>query len=212
MKWFHGIDQAQSQDFMTIYIQGLDVKPESESIKWIPRLKDVYRFHHDDYEQVFKWYARDIASKYPPARIVIDTTNNTMMGDSMKNRFGERTVDAQRFQNVGQSNTKYMLKQVGLDYLKMGYSFPDPEDITDVEKSEIIRELKEQMLRELTKLTPSGRITFDHPSGRKNDNVHGWELSLKGVMDYQKGRFEYDERNILDVDTESIYEDNDFSI
>lgn len=187
---FHGIDQAKSPDFMTIFINRLGPKPKDNS-PWLPKLRDVYRFHHDNYEHVLKWYLNTVCRKYYPTMITIDVTNNSQMGDSILNKFGKRKVDAQRFQNVGSSNTKYELKQIGLDYLKMGYTFPDPEDIVDQEKSEIIRELKQQMLRELTKLTKSGRITFDHPQGKKNDNVHGWELSLKGVMDYQKNKFEF---------------------
>jgi len=182
---------------MTVYIEALPSKKLKGQKNWLPMLKDVYRFHHDNYEDVLQWYTSTVCNKYYPTTISIDITNNAQMGDSLINRFGKDTVDAQRFQNVGQSNTKYMLKQIGLDYLKMGYTFPNPETISDPSKADIIRELKTQMMHEQLKLTPSGRTTFDHPTGKKNDNVHGWELSLKAVMDYQKNLFGTDMENIL---------------
>ena len=203
--YHHGIDQAKSPDFMTVYIHALPSKKLKGEKNWLPMLRDVYRFHHDNYEDVLKWYTRIVCNKYYPTTLSIDITNNAQMGDSLINRFGKDTVDAQRFQNVGNTNTKYMLKQIGLDYLKMGYTFPNPETIRDSSKADIIRELETQMKHEQIKLTKSGRITFDHPSGKKNDNVHGWELSLKAVMDYQKTLFETDMEDILLIGVNSDF-------
>ena len=55
-------------------------------------------------------------------------------------------------------------------------------------KADIIRTLKEELLREMIVPTNSGRISFDHPINKNNDTVHSWELSLKAVMEYQKNR------------------------
>jgi len=205
-RWFHGIDQAKSPDFMTVYINGLGPKPK-DGKNWLPLLRDVYRFHHDDYVAVFKWYTGTVCKKYPPTRITIDITNNVMMGDSIIRRFGKRNVDAQRFQNQGSTNTKYTLKQIGLDYFKMGYTLPNPDNITDPLKSEIIKTLKSELLREQIKLTPSGRPTFGH-GGKHNDNVHGLELSLSGVMFFQKHLFDYDISKLLVFGVPSAHRKN----
>jgi len=51
------------------------------------------------------------------------------------------------------------------------------------------------MVHEQVEYTPSGRITFNEPVGKHNDLVHGWELSLKGVMEFQQKNLGYELRN-----------------
>jgi len=62
-----------------------------------------------------------------------------------------------------------MLKDDGLSILKQGYNFPNPNNIRDLAKSELVRELVEQLKHEEMVITPSGRESFDHPTGRNND-------------------------------------------
>jgi hypothetical protein len=63
------------------------------------------------------------------------------------------------------SSTKKMLKEDDLSILKHGHSFPNPNIIKDTVKSELVRELVEQLKHEEMKITPSGKESFDHPTG-----------------------------------------------
>jgi len=69
-----------------------------------------------------------------------------------------------------------MLKDDGLSILKQGYQFPNPA------KSELIRELVKQIKHDEILLIPSGRESFDHPTGRHNDMGIAWELSIHGCI------------------------------
>jgi len=60
--------------------------------------------------------------------------------------------------------------------------FPNPANIKDPIKSELVRELIEQLKHEEMNLTPSGKESFDHPTGRHNDKAIGWELSIHGCI------------------------------
>ena len=71
-----------------------------------------------------------------------------------------------------------MLKDDGLSILKQGYTFPNPNNIRDPIKSQLVRELIEQLKHEEMNLTPSGRELFDHTTGRHNDMGIAWELSI----------------------------------
>jgi hypothetical protein len=43
-------------------------------------------------------------------------------------------------------------------------------------------ELVEQLKHEEMKITPSGRESFDHPTGRHNDMGIAWDLSIHGCI------------------------------
>jgi len=75
-----------------------------------------------------------------------------------------------------------MLEDDGLSILKQGYRFPNPANILDPVKSELVLELVEQLKHEEMLLTPSGRESFDHPTGRNNDMGITWELSIHGCI------------------------------
>jgi len=49
-------------------------------------------------------------------------------------------------------------------------------------KSELIRELIEQLKHEEMNLTKSGRELFNHPVGRHHDLAIAWELSIHGCI------------------------------
>jgi len=66
--------------------------------------------------------------------------------------------------------------------LKQGYQFPNPAKIKDPAKAELVRELVQQLKHEEMLLTPSGRESFDHPTGRHNDLGIAWELSIHGCI------------------------------
>ena len=75
-----------------------------------------------------------------------------------------------------------MLKDDGLSILKQGYRFPNPSTIKDPVKSQLVQELIEHLKHEEMNLTPSGRESFDHPTGRHNDMGIAWELSIHGCI------------------------------
>ena len=113
--------------------------------------------------------------------MVFDYTNERTFTDIMENRFGKSRVEKVIF-SAGTSGTKKMLKDDGLSILKQGYKFPNPANIRDPVKSELVLELEEQLLHEELKLTNSGREPFDHPVGRHNDLAIAWELSIHGCI------------------------------
>ena len=100
--------------------------------------------------------------------MVFDYTNKRTFTDLMEARFGKSRVSNINF-SAGTSGTKKMLKDDGLSILKQGYRFPNPVNILDPVKSELVRELINQLKHEEMLLTPSGRESFDHPTGRHND-------------------------------------------
>jgi hypothetical protein len=113
--------------------------------------------------------------------MVFDYTNERTFTDLMENRFGKSRVVKINFSS-GTSGTKKMLKDDGLSILKQGYQFPNPAKIRDPVKSQLVRELVEQLKHEEMKLTPSGKESFDHPVGRHNDLGIAWELSIHGCI------------------------------
>jgi len=110
--------------------------------------------------------------------MVFDYTNERTFTDMMIRDFGEDRVEKVNF-SAGTSGTKLQLKQDGLSILKQGYTFPNPANIRDPKKSELIRELVEELQYEEMKLTPSNKESFDHPTGRHNDKAIAWELSIR---------------------------------
>ena len=113
--------------------------------------------------------------------MVFDYTNERTFTDLMEKRFGKSRVEKVNF-SAGISGTKKMLKDDGLSILKQGYHFPNPSVIRDPKKAELVRELISQLKHEEMKITPSGRESFDHPTGRHNDMAIAWELSIHGCI------------------------------
>ena len=113
--------------------------------------------------------------------MVFDYTNERTFTDLMEARFGKSRVTKINF-SAGTSGTKKMLKDDGLSILKQGYKFPNPANIKDPAKSELVRELVEQLKHEEMLLTPSGRESFDHPTGRHNDLGIAWEIYIHGCI------------------------------
>jgi hypothetical protein len=113
--------------------------------------------------------------------MVFDYTKERAFTDLMESRFGKSRVAKINF-SAGTSGTKKMLKDDGLSILKQGYRFPNPANILDPAKAELVRELITQLKHEEMLLTPSGRESFDHPTGRHNDLGIAWELSIHGCI------------------------------
>ena len=72
--------------------------------------------------------------------------------------FGQVRVEKVNF-SAGASGTKLQLKQDGLFILKQGYRFPNPANIKDPKKAELVRKLIEELKHEEMKITPSGKVT-----------------------------------------------------
>ena len=113
--------------------------------------------------------------------MVFDYTNERTFTDLMDVRFGKSRVSKINF-SVGTSGTKKMLKDDGLSILKQGCRFSNPASTKDPVKAELVRELITQLKHEEMLLTPSGRESFDHPTGRNNDIAIAWELLIHGCI------------------------------
>jgi len=141
-------------------------------------------------------YQIEMFNKFPPTYVKIDSTREEFLANALVRKFGESTIIPVKFMNSGSSNTKFQLKQVGYNYLNSGYQWPN---VTELEKTlprfaKIIKILQKEMKHEQVEYTDSGRITFKHPVGKHNDLVHGWELSLDAVMEYQEKNLGYEKR------------------
>jgi len=69
--------------------------------------------------------------------MVFDYTNERTFTDLMESRFGKSRIAKINF-SAGTSGTKKMLKDDGLSILKQGYRFPNPANIKDPAKSELV--------------------------------------------------------------------------
>jgi disulfide oxidoreductase YuzD len=201
--FFHGIDVASQNDYYTDVVHVLTEKPDlnpeipEERFTWSPFLVGIMRVHHMEPDAITDLQIR-MFNKFPPHLVHIDSSREEWLTNALIRKYGESKIIPVKFLNSGTSNVKFKLKQVGYSYLKSGYQWPD---ITQLEKvqprfAKLIRILKKEMLHEQVKWTENERVTFNHPIGKHNDLVHGWELSLEAVMEFQQKNLGYEKRKI----------------
>ncbi len=164
-----GEDPASANDFFGIIIHEMP-SPTRDNPKPLPLLRDIYQLNHTSFDKIIEFHTRVLFPKYPPSLMVFDYTNERTFTDMMIRDFGVEGVEKVNF-SAGQSGTKLQLKQDGLSILKQGYRFPNPINIKDPTKSQLVRELIEELKHEEMILTKSGRESFDHPTGRHNDKA-----------------------------------------
>ena len=179
-RFIYGEDPASQNDFYGIVIYELP-SPTKENPKPLPKLRDLYKLNHTSFDKIIEFHTNVLFRKYPPRLMVFDYTNERTFTDIMENRFGKSRVIKVNFSS-GTSGTKKMLKDDGLSILKQGYRFPNPYKIKDPNKAQLVRDLIEQLKHEEMKITPSGKESFDHPTGRHNDLAIAWELSIHGCI------------------------------
>ena len=179
-RYIYGEDPESQNDFHGIVIHEMPT-PQMDDQTPLPLLKDIYVLNNTSFDKILDFYTDVLFKKYLPFYMVFDYTNERTFTDIMENRFDKSRVERIN-SSAGTSGTKKMLKDDGLSILKQGYTFPNPANIKDPIKSELIQELIEQLKHEEMLLTPSGRESFDHPTGRHNDMGIGWELSIHGCI------------------------------
>jgi len=179
-RYIYGEDPASQNDFHVITIHELP-EIEIDNQTPLPLLRDIYALNNTSFDKILDFHTDVLFKKFPPFYMVFDYTNERTFTDMMIRDFGDDRVEKVNF-TAGTSGTKKMLKDDGLSILKQGYTFPNPAGIKDPVKSELVRELIEQLKHEEMNLTPSGRESFDHPIGRHNDMGIGWELSIHGCI------------------------------
>ena len=128
----------------------------------------------------------------------IDASREIFVANGLIRKYGETKIIPVKFGNTGSTNTKFHLKQVGYSYINSGYQWPNYTKIETVNPSlaKLIKILKQEMMHEQVDYTETGRVTFKHPIGKNNDLVHGWELSLDAVMEFQQKNLGYEKRTI----------------
>ncbi|MDH3502815.1 MAG: hypothetical protein OEL69_09995 [Nitrosopumilus sp.] len=179
-RFIFGEDPASANDYHGIVIHELpDITMDNETP--MPLLRDIYAIRNTSFDKILDFHNDILFKKWPPFYMVFDYTNERTFTDMMIRDFGEDRVEKVNF-TAGTSGTKLQLKQDGLSILKQGYQFPNPAKIRDPKKSELVRELVEELKHEEMKLTQSGRESFDHPTGRHNDLGIAWELSIHGCI------------------------------
>jgi len=179
-RYIYGEDPASQNDFFGIVIHD-QPSPTRENPKPVPILRDVYKLNHTSFDKIIEFHTKVLFKKFPPNLMVIDYTNERTYTDIMENRFGSSRVTTINFSS-GTSGTKKMLKDDGLSILKQGYQFPNPATMKNPKKAELVRDIVEQLKHEEMKLTPSGKESFDHSTGRHNDLAIAWELSIHGCI------------------------------
>jgi len=181
-RFIYGEDPASQNDFHGITIHELpEITMDNETP--MPLLRDVYAIRNTSFDRILQFHTDVLFKKFPPFYMVFDYTNERTFTDMMIRDFGEDRVEKVNF-TAGTSGTKLQLKQDGLSILKQGYHFPNPTKIKDPKKSELVRELIEELKHEEMILTKSGRESFDHPTGRHNDKAISWELSIHGCLKF----------------------------
>jgi hypothetical protein len=211
--FFHGIDVATQGDFFANVVHALFEKPvlhhgdKVEDQVWNPVIVSIMRLAKRDPNKMIDLQIKQF-NKYPPMLCKIDSSREDFLTFALQRKYGESKIIGVKFLNSGgQSNTKFMLKQTGYSYLNAGYQWPNDEmldEISTPRNAKLFRILKREMMYELAEYTKSGRITFNHPIGKHNDLVHGWELSLSAVMDFQKKNLGYEKRAINSPEYDTI--------
>ena len=199
--FFHGIDTATQNDYYTDVVHVLPEKPkmdntESDRFTWHPYLVGIMRLQKMEPNQMIDRQIQ-FFNKFPPFFANIDSSREAFLVNALIKKYGETIIEPVNFSNVGSSNTKFELKQIGYSYLHAGYEWPNDTALeTELPRlAKLIRILKKEMIHEQVEYTPTGRITFNEPVGKHNDLVHGWELSLRAVMKFQEKNLGYELRN-----------------
>lgn len=186
IKWFYGNDPARDGDYHTIVINGLKPKPITGE-PWLPFMRDIYRYRGKDYLDVLNFLFKTLFVKMPPTRYAVDATRDPTWAELIKRKLGEVKTIEYTFT----INSKLHLMTTMKNYLVAGYTLPDVDFMVregkiTADKAQMIRELKQEALREQMKPTSGDKISFSD-GGKHNDLLHGEALSLEAVFQYQLG-------------------------
>ncbi|MEX0855427.1 MAG: hypothetical protein WD018_06670 [Nitrosopumilaceae archaeon] len=170
-KFIYGLDPASKNDYFGIVIH------ELVDEKRLPKLRFINKITHTSFDKMYEYLLDELFVEFPPYYIVVDYTNEKTFSDLLVRRYGDK-VELIRFSNTN----KNKLKDDGLAILKQGYKFPNYNKINNIKFKELIQELIQQLKDEQIVITKSGKISFDHPSGKHNDLAIAWELSVHGCQ------------------------------
>jgi hypothetical protein len=211
--FFHGIDTATQNDYYTDVVHVLTEKPKMANeaaarFTWNPFLCGILRFRKLEPNKMIDLQVRYF-NQFPPFRADIDSSREEFLVNALIRKYGESIIVPVKFMNAGASNTKFTLKQIGYSFLHGGYQWPNDTKLekTHPRFAKLIRILKKEMIHEQVQYTPTGKITFNEPAGKHNDLVHGWELSLKAVMDFQQKNLGYEKRNPKQSEYSNVVDD-----
>lgn len=182
--WFYGNDPARERDYHTIVINGLP--PQLRGGTQLPMLRDIYRFRGKDYLEVLNFLFNNLFKKYPPMRYAVDYSRDPTWAELIRKKLGEEKTIEYKFT----IDSKLHLMTIWRNYLLAGYTLPDVENMVrnntiSADKAQMIRELKQESLREQLKPSLGDKISFSD-GGKHNDLLHGQALSLKAVYEYTK--------------------------
>lgn len=174
-RFVYGLDPASKFDYFGIVVHRLPTGPRP-----LPVLAELQAVTHTDYLAVYDRLTKDLFRRFPPYYIVTDYNTEKTLSQVLKRDYGDQRVEAMNFGN----ETKNQLKDDGLAILKQGYVFPNPGQQKNKAQAKLLNDLMQQLKNEQMLFTPSGKITFDHPSGQHNDLAIAWELSVHGCMKF----------------------------
>lgn len=176
MRNIYGIDYASKNDYFAVVLNQLP--PYDDRMKYVPRLKTMRQFTKQSYDKTLEMLEQEMFVRWPPYYIVADYTNEKTFTDLLIRDYGKDIVEPINFT----ISSKQMLKDDGLSILIQGYEFPNPAQVKHPRIREWITKCMDQLQAEQVIMTPSNKISFDHPPGEHNDLSTAWELSIHGCL------------------------------
>lgn len=184
-RFIYGLDPASQDDFFGIVVHRLDdIDPREPNKHKLPHLQTLRRLKlryislKEGENSALGILQKDLFPRYPPSYLVIDYTMERTFAQLVERIYGKAMVETILF-SVPNKN---MLKHDGMAIFESGYRLPDPQGVKHPQLKEWLQRLETELKHEEMIITKTGKITFDHPRGEKNDLAIAWELSIHGCL------------------------------
>lgn len=176
-----GADPAKEQDLYAGSMRILPKQPNYGAYR-IPILGDLFRLNGMNYTMLVEEFESGMLRKYAQfASLDMDYTNEKHLVDTLITKYGEDRVFKTVFTR-GEGGTKLNLMKIARDFYKSpGHKWPDPEQIKDSRRKELVSDLMQQVVREDFSIGAGGAISFKH-TGKHNDLLHADSLALQGCQ------------------------------
>lgn len=174
-RYVWGIDLAESLNYCAIIVGDVTDKI---------RIVDILKFNKILYPSVQALCTGELYRKFPPLKIAVDYSNNQSFSEYLEGKinpaflafntihYGKwRTVIPVKFSQQSKLDMKQTSRQLHESEM---IEYP-AEHLCSGEKAELVRELKEQLLREAATESAHG-LSFPKPEGHDNDMAIALEL------------------------------------
>lgn len=178
MTFGYGLDLAQSLNYCAIVVTRIKDDVRLVTIKKMKNLK---------YPEVASLLFDDLFTRFPPAYICIDYTNEKSFSETIEARLNSSFLDKgsstyYKWEYVEPviftQETKLGLKQNAKELFEHKHFTWPKKDLSDPRTWSLVEELKEQMMREAGTPAVDGKLKFPKPEGHDNDLITALELNL----------------------------------